>query len=651
MRRLLLPLLPLLFVACTSWNRSAPGPALTAETPDAPPLEMGYAGDDDFGIRAARWHLLRAEEARVCSQFTQAQQDLDRAFRILAALEAGDSDGEAAQKLGVAVESAYLRLLPRLERFSPNSPLTLLLQGLSEEKIENLPDDATQLVRIHQLSQRSDMPIDANAKVAASIHFFQTRGRTTFETWMRRSGRFRDLIIDILRQEEVPRDLLYIAMIESGFNPHAYSRARAVGLWQFIEYTGRLQGLQRNHWVDQRRDPIKSTRAAARHMKALYGHFQDWRLAIAAYNAGQGRVSRAMARAGTRDFWKLDLPRETENYVPLFMAAAVIAKDPPLFGFDLGEPDPPFSFDAVTLPPGQPYADLKVAAESMGTTYAVLRALNPELRQRITPPQGRQGSGYRLRVPKGKGETFLKRYASLPRVDAVALYEYVVQPRDNLSSIAQAFGIPSRLVVDANSIVNPNRIYPGQRLYIPAAPGVKLSAAHEKQTYVIRPGDSLSRIARRYGVRLRDLMQWNGLRSPLIHPGDRLTVWKPRPSKPEKASRPQPQKSASGQRQHTVQPGETLWGLSRAFGVTVAQLQEWNELPGALIRPGQQLVVGLPDPGADEQLYTVVKGDTLYSIARRFGLHAHDLARQNNISLSSALLTGTTLKISTRSAE
>ena len=640
--RLLLLLILLPLTACTSGRQTPAFDGMAA--PDSLRTELTHSR----GLLAARWHLLRALEAGRVKRFAQAQTDLDVTFRILANLEQEETPAEDLEALGEAVEKAYLELLPHLERFSPDSPLRLLLEGLSEEKIESLSPDATQLVRIHQLSKRCDMPIDANAKVAASIHFFQTRGRTTYSTWMRRSGRFRELILDILRREKVPEDLLFIAMVESGFNPRAYSRARAVGLWQFMAHTGRLQGLRRSHWVDERRDPVKSTRAAARHLKGLYQDFKDWRLAIAAYNSGHGRVSRAIAKAASQDFWKLDLPRETENYVPLFMAATIISKDPALFGFEEITLDPPFRFDAVTLPDSLPYIDLKAAAKSIGISYATLRELNPELRQRITPPQGNR-SRYRLRLPEGKGKIFLQRYASLPQADRPALYKYEVQPRDNLSTIARAFDVRGRLIVEANSIKDPNRIYPGQILYIPATAGMGVLPAHQKQIHTVRPGESLSHIAGQYGVRLRNLMQWNDISSTLIRPGDRLVVWAPKPAGDGKTL----QKSGirpdrRDQQQHTVQLGETLWGLARAFDVSVADLKQWNSLQSALIHPGQLLLVVPPPTAKDDRIYTVVKGDTLYSIARRFGLRARDLARQNNVSLSTTLLAGMTLKITSQ---
>ena len=624
--------LGLLLVACASGPKRE-----DAVFDQAPKVDLPTdAPSDSFDLRAARWFLLRAIEYQSLGQAQEAQKDLDHAFRIIADLDEHDSivDTTEAANLGLAIEKTYLKLLPDLERFSENSPLNLLLEGLSEEKIEDLPADAAPLVRIHQLSRRCDIPIDANARVAASIRFFQTRGHQTFTIWLERAGRFRSLIIDILQREKLPTDLFYLAMIESGFNPKAYSRARAGGLWQFMAQTGHMMGLERTHWVDERRDPVKSTIAAARHLRDLYREFADWRLAMAAYNSGAGRVRRAIAKAGTRDFWLLELPDETKNYVPLFMAAAIMAKDPQLFGFDPQTKAPPFAYDSVPLPADWPYVDLAAAAKILGIDTAILHGLNPELRQAITPPGTNRP--YYLRVPPGKSGLFLDKYARLPAAQKAAVYQYEVQRGDNISSIAQAFGISTHTISSANSLKNPNLIRPKQILYIPAAPGIAITAgenrAHTQQTYTVRSGDSLSRIARQNGVRLSDLMRWNNLEETLIKPGQTLILGKSQPHR----STASPSKAHTT---YTVQPGDTLWDLAQRFAISVEDLQMWNNLDNALIKPGQTLAV------ADARIYTVVKGDTLYSIARKFGLKPHDIARQNKISLSSTLLAGTTLQI------
>jgi len=615
----------------------------------------------DRALFTARWHVLRAVDERTGGQHESARGELDHAFHILASLQDNPylealtpdaPEGESIShqeeflaeslltargelhRVETSVEEAYLTLLPHLGGFSPDSPLSLLLRGMSEEKIEDLPPDASQIVRIHQLTPRCSVPIDANAAVAASIHFFQTRGHETFAAWTRRSGRYRDLIAKILRDENLPADLLYLAMIESGFNPRAYSRARASGLWQFIRHTGRLEGLRIDHWVDERRDPVKSTRAAARHLKGLYAKLGDWRLAAAAYNSGLGRVSRAIEKAGSRDFWKLELPRETRNYVPLFMAAAIISKDPAQFDFDPVEFDAPLQFDRVKL---KDYVFLKAAAKSLRISQSALRDLNPELLHKITPP----GRRYFLNVPRGKGADFQRRYDRLPAAEKPEIITYEVERGDNISAIAAAFGVGVGIIKDANSLSNPNLIRPGQKLYIPTVG--EGSRRGSTTAHTVRRGESLSRIARSYSVTVDELKKWNGRRGDLIKPGEVLRV-KSRPLLTLK-QRPAPVLAKGGGEDivHQIVRGESLSLISRRFGVTLQELTEWNQLKGDTIFAGQKLVVGRQK--ADFQVYKVVRGDTLFSIASRFGLHVEEIARTNNMSVSSTLLTGMTLRI------
>ena len=629
----------LLLAGLMGWAGCAPGsrvPALEVRQDYGAPPPPAAADELQTYLEAGRWHLRRALEEQRLERIAEAQADLDRAYGLLSAAEDGlvdSADVDARQRwegLYGAVEAAYIGLLPQIKRFSPDSPLSVLLQGLSAERIEELAPDATQLVHLHRLGGRSDLPIDAHPKVAASIHFFQTRGKETFATWQRRSGRYRDMILEVLREEGLPRDLLYLAMIESGFRPTAQSRAHAVGLWQFMASTAKLEGLRRNYWFDERRDPVKSTRAAAHHLKDLYAHFGDWRLAAAAYNAGRGRVSRAIQRAGSRDFWQLQLPRETRNYVPLLMAVAVMSKDPALFGFEAEEPDRPMRFETAEL---RGFVSLKQTAQVLGVGLETLRRLNPELLRLITPPAA--AGPYTLRLPPGKAEAFRRWYATQPKVDDPELFLYVVQPGDNLKKIASYFGVSQRLIVEANGIRNPNLIKPRQKFYIPAG----RAPAASGPTYVVRRGDALSSIARRHGVRVEQLRRWNGLSGDLIKVGQSLVV-AGRNAPVREARHPAP--SAVGQ-WHTVAAGQTLSHIARLYDVRVERLRQWNGLSDDLIKVGQKLAVA---PAQEAVLsYTVDAGDTLYSIARKFGLKPDEVARQNNISTSTTLLQGMKLKI------
>ena len=596
-------------------------------------------------VLTARWHLFRALDDRTIGRHQDAQQELDAAYELLAVLEqdphvesdstAGGSAHIEVEKLGAAVEEAYLSLVPHVELFSPDSPLSLLLEGLSEEEVEDLPPNASPIVRILQLAPRCDVPIDANATVAATINFFQGRGRETYSTWLQRSGRYRDLVLPILREHGIPEDFFYLAMIESGFKPTAYSRAHAVGLWQFIQSTGKLEGLHRTSLVDERRDPAKSTVAAAKHLRRLFTEFGDWRLAAAAYNAGRGRVGRAIERDGTRDFWKLQLPRETRNYVPLLMAATVIAKSPELFGFGEVGFDPPFVHDEVALPE-QIY--LSAAAKALGVPVSTVKRLNPELRGAVTP---RTKKPYRLRVPTGQGTTFLARYERLPDSEKFTDSEYIVRRGDNISTIASMFNVRSSHIAAVNDLRDPNLIRPGQKLRIPGRREAGKRTANGG-TYMVRRGDSLSRIAQSFGVSVVQLKRWNGLRDDLIRPGDRLVIGAaPKPAAATETASAIAQRRSTTGATHTVRRGESLWQIANRFDVDIALIKAWNGLSGATIHPGQELLIAAPE----SLTYTVVKGDTLYAIARRFGLDAKQIARQNNMDMSSTLLAGMTLEI------
>ena len=645
------------WTACANLPGPRPPAPEPAPEPSAPSPGVGVDPsrelEFDAALLEARWRWLRALDESRAGRHDRAREELDQAYYTLAVVdgspildELGERDGQAeVDALAANLGRAYLGVLPYVEHLSPDSPLSLVLSELADELLEELPADAVPRVRIHQMAPRCDIPIDANDRVAASIHFFQTRARETWQAWSRRAGRYRDLILPILREEGLPQDLFYLAMIESGFNPRAYSRAHASGLWQFIRQTGGLEGLVIDSWVDERRDPVKSTHAAVRHLKGLYAEFGDWRLAAAAYNSGRGRVRRAIARAGTTDFWRLTLPRETRNYVPLLMAAAVIAKDPQRFGFEPVEPDAPILWEHVRL---RELIDLKTAARLLDVPVSLLRSLNPELRSLFTPH--RPKSGYLLKVPEGRGDAFLAAYERLPKSERRGVHEYEVQRGDNLSTIARAFGLGYRRLAEANGLSARSLIHPGQILHVPMIRGAAPPPGPPPAggaVHVVGPGESLWSISRRYGVRVDDLRAWNGLRANLIQPGQRLTVARGplvmRQRSPGAADTPGPTAHAGGP-VHTVSQGESLWSISRTHQVTVADLRRWNELGHDVIRPGQSLYVGDASPEGSGS-YTVVGGDTLYGIARRFGVEAAAIARRNNLSLSSALLAGMELHI------
>lgn len=364
-----------------------------------------------------------------------------------------------------------------------------------------------------------DVPIVVNNSVEAHLEYFKTRGRERFELWLSRSGRYIPMMKEILREKELPEDLVYLALIESGFNPYAYSRARASGPWQFMKSTGKRYGLKIDWWIDERRDPKKSTIAAANYLTDLYNMFGSWDLAMASYNGGEGRVQRAMARTKTDDFWQLKktrhLHKETRNYVPKYMAATIIAKNPVEYDFDINYLEP-IQYDEVQI---EESTDLRVIARCAGVTYEEIKELNPELRKWVTPPNVNR---YILKIPTGTKEIFLENYSKIPSDEKVIWERHLVKKGETISFIARKY----RVTVDDLKRINLLKngvIRKGDHLLIPHAPeGTKASIrlastplTEGKHTvyHRIKKGDTLWKIAKNYNVSIASIKEWNRLKS------------------------------------------------------------------------------------------------------------------------------------------
>lgn len=373
-----------------------------------------------------------------------------------------------------------------------------------------------------------DFPIVLNDRVEYFLRFYQTVARDRFARWLKRSGRYIPIMKEVLRENGLPEDLVYLAMIESGFNPTARSYRNAVGPWQFIYSTAKKYGLRIDYWVDERRHPIKSTVAAARYLKDLYDMFQDWHLAAAAYNAGEGAVSRAMKRYRTEDYWELinhrGLKRETKEYVPKMIAAALIAKDPERYGFADIEYDPPLMWDEVKVPPA---TDLEVIARCAGVSVREIRDLNPHLLRWCTPPD----EEYVVMIPKGTKEAFEKCFSQLPpsKRGYSGFVKYRLKPGDTLWKLSRLFGISVEELKRVNRISNPRMLRAGQVILVPKPHRQyvalrKEGNVSERIIHVVRKGETLWRIARNYGVSVEDIKRWNNLREDLIRPKERLVI-------------------------------------------------------------------------------------------------------------------------------
>ena len=457
------------------------------------------------------------------------------------------------------------------------------------------------------------VPIETNERVQHFLELFQGPQKRWMARALQRSGRYIDRMKEIFREEGLPEDLVYLAVVESGFNPYAYSRASAMGVWQFIPSTGRNYGLVVNWWLDERRDLEKSTRAAARYLSKLYDIFQDWYLAAAAYNAGEGKVLRAIRKYDSKCFWDISryryLKRETKNYVPRFLAALMIAKEPERYGFGDVTPEAPLLYETVALSDA---TDMAVVAEGCGVSLALLHKMNPQLQRGCTPPAY---PDYEVKIPLGTRERFVRYYAQLDAAKRLTFRRHRVRPGETLSHVARRHGVSVHAIVTMNHLKSKHRIRAGKSLIIPiparhngsghtlpGAPPVRkvhaaappLADGQRRVIHVVRRGDSLWDLSRQYEVRLATLMRWNGLRnSSRIYPGQRLVVGTaPRPV--EAASPAEDAMAPPDRREfwHVVRSGDTLWGIAKKYHVTVSQLARWNHLDARNpIRPGLRLRV------------------------------------------------------------
>ena len=398
-----------------------------------------------------------------------------------------------------------------------------------------------------------DVSIPLNQRVLSYVELFQGRLHDFIEEGMRRGSKYLPMIQNVFRAEGLPLDLAYVPLVESAFKPNALSRAKAKGVWQFMSGTAMENGLRRDWYIDERSDPEKATQAAAKYLRTLATLFGgDWHLALASYNGGPGRLQRAIKQTSITDFWELSakpklLPRETREYVPMILAAIVIARNPAQYGFDF-DAETPTAFDKVTLP--RP-VDLRRVAEWTGTTIDEIQSLNPELRRWTTPIRDAK---YELKVPEGTADVVRARLDESVSTDLASLKYYVVKRGDTLPLVAKKLHVSKQDLAEANYLPVTARVNVGQKLMVPHEATVLMAAQTErpvpaaesrrtvatageladpamsnrvKAIYQVKRGDTLASIAEYFKTTVASLRTWNP-RLPATHiePGQRLTVYR-----------------------------------------------------------------------------------------------------------------------------
>ncbi len=625
---------------------------------------------------AGEYHQMGVIANREAS-WEEAQYYFEKALKILANLDIEEDsvltpESERYNTMLNDVISDYRMTLRSLGQLQEDVTPSVMLERFAEVEAR-LNKDSLQVYGAEPTEIVYDLPIKMNERVKSSIIYFQTVAKEAFTRYLSRSKRYESLFRETLTKYGLPQDLIYLSLVESGFNPKAYSWARASGLWQFISSTGRLYGLNRDWWVDERRDPVKSTDAAARFLKDLYTQFGDWELAMAAYNGGPGRIDRTIKSQGTADFWKMRLKRQTMDYVPLIYAAAIIAKDPERYGFTDVSYESGLLWDEVVI---DRCLELNVIANTVGCTVADLETLNPELLRSHTPPNYKQ---YRLKIPAGTKPAFLAAYENMPSPRESSWVRHEIRRGESIGTISAKYGVSQYAILEANNMSPKSRIYAGKTLIVPvpldrggaaSGWGRDNTQSYEAQgsVYTVRNGDTMWDVARAFGTSVEALRRVNYIeRGSRIYVGQKLKL----PSDArnlEKKSSPSGKGSTSTyaaadseptveepadndkastaigpSKTYTVRSGDTVWDIARKFGTTTTALRSLNGLSRtSRIQPGQVLVVSKNE---DESIvvHTVRQGESLSLIAKQYRttiakiLAANNLDDPDNISVGQAL--------------
>jgi membrane-bound lytic murein transglycosylase D len=598
-------------------------PAPTQAAPaQAPPPAPGSDPVGDLITRVEK-DFQAGLDAYQAGQTEAAKQDFDKAFNAL--LESN---------LDVRSDDRLEREFDRIVDGVNHLDLGSLASDSEPQKSEPAPIDETSGItpaadpnvrakaQAEIKSTHSDLPLMMTDQVAGYISYFSNRGRGTFERAFARSGRYHDMMVTILRHEGVPQDLIYLAQAESGFHPLAVSRVGARGIWQFMGSRARGYGLQRSLWVDDRQDPEKSTRAAARHLKDLYAQFGDWYLAMAAYNSGPGTVQAAVKRTGYADFWELyrrnALPKETRNYVPIILAMTIVSKNLSQYGFDDVSKDDAIKYDSVTI--NYP-VDLRLAAECVDATPAQLQELNPSLLRLTTPREGT----FELHLPRGTKDQYQTAIAAIPGDMRLWWRLHKVQPGDTLASLSRSYRVTAKSIATANNL-DGTELEAGAKVIIPVAAGKHPASdtatyARRITRYKVHAGDTVETVAENVGVPALMVRRWNGLRNgdslrgrkvlalhlPVTPSTEAASAASKSTGHTRKTTQTASAKAVSGKAssakaadehpseqssvlRHKVKSGETLYSIATTYKTTVAALKRYNGNV-AVLRPGMILIV------------------------------------------------------------
>jgi membrane-bound lytic murein transglycosylase D len=585
-----------------------------------------------------------------------AKENFDRAFDLLLSAPAEvNSDERLQQEFEKIVEGVHQLELQALKEGDGFTEQRAEPAPIDEANEVTFPVDPSIKAKAEQelKTTQSDLPLTLNDTVAGYINYFSSRGRGYLEHGYVRSGRYREMILKTLKEEGVPQDLIYLAQAESGFHPLALSHAGARGMWQFMMIRAVDYGLSRNWWVDDRLDPVKSTRAAARHLKDLYKQFGDWYLAMAAYNSGPGTVQRAVERTGYADYWQLYrrgvLPAETRNYVPIILAMTIMSKNPAQYGLDRLAQDAPLPFDSVTI---RYPVDLRLVAECVDTSVATLQELNPSL-LRLTTPKDKP---FELRLPEGSREKFQEAIAAIPADMRVWWRYHRVTSGDTLTAIARKYHTTVAAIERVNDLQGED-LRLESKLIIPVTPGRRdtdtLTFAKHPTRYKVRKGDTILSVADDFGVPAQSVRKWNRLKGNTLVAGRVLVIYRPVSPRVDDQPEGSSRAGSGGGGTGTGKTGSVHSKMVQSGTASGGKAQALQADPGKTATPETiSAKKGRREPGEKSSersgrlVHRVKKGETLSSIASAYNISISEL-RRNNKKIAANLRAGDLLVIRT----